>query len=258
MLRSMDKTGHPPTTPSRRLYHPDPLSPGAVVTLAPGAARHVQALRLAPGDTVILFCGDGAECCAQITEAHRREMAARVTERREVDRESPLRATLLQGICAGDRMDWVIQKATELGVAVVQPLITERTVVRLDQERRERREQHWRNVAIAACEQCGRNRIPQIAPTLALEQFLGADSDVAAAAGQRILLNPLASTRIADLPPGLPVTIAVGPEGGFSPSERELLERYGFTPVRLGPRILRTETAPLVALALMQARWGDL
>jgi len=243
--------------PAPRLYHPAPFSPGAVLTLPDAAARHVQALRLEPGDAVVLFCGDGAESRAEIVDIQRRATVVRLTGQRHIDRESPLRIVLAQGICAGDRMDWVIQKATELGVAAVQPLVTERTVVRLGGERRERREQHWQNVAIAACEQCGRNRIPAVEPTLTLEQFMAALGPVPDTS-LRILLSPYAQRRVADLHQSSSTMLAVGPEGGFSESERSLLERYGFIPVRLGPRILRTETAPLAALTLLQSLWGDL
>jgi len=225
-----------------------------MVTLTEAGSRHVQALRLGPGDAVTLFCGDGAECAAEIVDIHRRGAVVRLTVCAARDRESPLHVTLAQGVCAGDRMDWVIQKAAELGVAAVQPLVTERSVVRLDAERRERRRLHWQNVAVAACEQCGRNRIPEVAPALALDQFLAAPAGTA----RRILLMPDAPLRLADLPAAVAAVVAVGPEGGFSPAERALLQEHAFVPVRLGPRILRTETAPLVALALLQSLWGDL
>jgi 16S rRNA (uracil1498-N3)-methyltransferase len=237
-----------------RLYHPEPLTAGATVALSEGACRHVQARRLERGDPVTLFCGDGREFVAELAEVGRRGVFARVLEVRAVDRESPLEIVLVQGICAGDRMDWVIQKATELGVSAVQPLLTVRSVVRLRSERRERREQHWQNVAIAACEQCGRNRVPQVRNALDLGSFLALPAGAAA----RLLLSPRAAARVADQPRARQVELAVGPEGGFAPEEAALLEAHRFVPVRLGPRTLRTETAPLAAIAVLQSCWGDL
>src|SRR5512145_1326322 len=149
-----------------RLHCDATLAPGATVTLSERAARHVAALRLRAGDALTLFSGDGFESAAVLTGIGKRRVTAAVRERRAVDRESPLEVRLAQGVCAGDRMDLVLQKATELGVASFQPVVTARSVVRLSSERRERRETHWQNVVIAACEQCGRNRIPQVAPSL--------------------------------------------------------------------------------------------
>jgi len=256
--------------PAPRLHHPAPLSPGAIVTLTEGAHRHLLALRRSPGEPLTLFCGDGSESAAELSAIDRRQAQARVLGTAAVDRESPLPVVLAQGVCAGDRMDWVVQKATELGVVAIQPLLVERTVVRLPGERRQRREQHWQNVAIAACEQCGRNRIPEVRSSLDLGAFLAA----APPAGPRLLLSPAARLRLGEVPelraraaagsapPGAPeaatIILAVGPEGGFAPAERALLEAHRFVPVRLGPRILRTETAPVAALAVLQSLCGDL
>lgn len=236
-----------------RLFHAEGLALGAFVTLAEGAFRHAQALRLERGDEVTLFAGDGLEFGAELVELTKRGATAKVRERREVDRESPLDVTLVQGVCTADRMDLLIQKATELGVRRIQPVIASRTVTRLSSERQERRAQHWTNVAIAACEQCGRNVVPEVAPTIALEAFLAAVPPAEA----KLLLSPTGDRRLADLPRAQSVLVAIGPEGGFAPDERDLLASRGFAPTAFGPRILRTETAPLAVIAALQAMWGD-
>jgi 16S rRNA (uracil1498-N3)-methyltransferase len=229
------------------------LSPGASVELPERAARHVAALRLKAGDEVVLFNGDGTESSATITSLGKRGVLAAVRERRPIDRESPLEVHLAQGVCAGDRMDLVLQKATELGIASIHPVVTARSIVRLARERRERRETHWQNVVIAACEQCGRNVIPPVAPSTGLPEFVA----LPARGGTRILLAPEGEATLRALAPRAPVTVLIGPEGGLSPEERELATARGFTAVRFGPRILRTETAPLAALAALQALYGD-
>jgi 16S rRNA (uracil1498-N3)-methyltransferase len=229
------------------------LSPGATIELPERAARHVAALRLAPGDAVVLFNGDGHEWAATLGRIEKRRVMASVRERRAVDRESPFEVHLAQGVCAGDRMDLVLQKATELGVASVQPLVTARSIVRLAAERRGRRETHWQNVAIAACEQCGRNRVPVVRASISLGDFLARP----AGGGTRLLLAPDGETTIRALGAQPPVTVLIGPEGGLAPEERELALATGFVAVRFGPRILRTETAPLAALAALQALYGD-
>jgi 16S rRNA (uracil1498-N3)-methyltransferase len=242
-------------TPVRppRLHCEAVLSPGASVELPERAVRHVAALRLQRGDEVVLFNGDGAESSATLVTLGRRGVVAAVRERRAIDRESLFEVHLAQGICAGDRMDLVLQKATELGVASIQPIATARSIVRLARERRERRETHWQNVVIAACEQCGRNLIPPVAPSTGLPEFVA----LPARGGTRILLAPDGEATLRALAPRAPMTVLIGPEGGLAPEERELAAARGFTPVRFGPRILRTETAPLAALAALQALYGD-
>ena len=236
-----------------RFYCEASLSPGATIELPERAARHVAALRLASGDAVVLFNGDGYEWGAALARIGKRGVVASVRERRAVDRESPLEVHLAQGVCAGDRMDLVLQKATELGVASIQPLVTARSIVRLAAERRGRREAHWQNVAIAACEQCGRNRVPVVKGSIPLGDFLAC----ASGAGTRLLLAPEGETTIRALGVRPPVTVLIGPEGGLAAEERELALATGFVAVRFGPRILRTETAPLAALAALQALYGD-
>jgi 16S rRNA (uracil1498-N3)-methyltransferase len=242
-----------PVPAAPRLHCEATLSPGATVELSERAARHVAALRLRVGDAVILFGGDGHESAAAITGIGKRGVVAAVRERRAVDRESPLDVHLAQGVCAGDRMDLVLQKATELGVAAIQPILTARSVVRLSSERQERREAHWQNVVIAACEQCGRNRVPRVAPSLSFGEYLA----VPAAAGTRVLLAPDGEATVRSLAPQAPVTVLIGPEGGLAPEERAIAVAAGFVTVRFGPRVLRTETAPLAALAALQAIYGD-
>jgi 16S rRNA (uracil1498-N3)-methyltransferase len=243
---------HPvPETP--RLYCEETLSPGATVELPERAARHVAALRLRTGDSVTLFGGDGYESAAVISGQSKRGVYASVRGRRPVDRESPLAVHLAQGVCAGDRMDLVLQKATELGVAAIQPVVTVRSVVRLSSDRRERREAHWQNVVIAACEQCGRNRVPPVAPSLAFGEYFAA----LPAAGTRILLAPDGAETLRSLAVVPPVALLIGPEGGLAPEERRIAAAAGYITVRFGPRVLRTETAPLAALAALQALFGD-
>jgi 16S rRNA (uracil1498-N3)-methyltransferase len=245
-----------PSSAAPRLHCETALTPGATVELPERAARHVAALRLRPGDAVTLFNGDGHESPAVLTAIGKRGVVAAVRERRAVDRESPLEVRLAQGVCAGDRMDLVLQKATELGVAMIQPVVTARSIVRLSSERQERRETHWQNVVIAACEQCGRNVVPPVKPSLGFGEFF-AGLLAAPAAGTRVLLAPDGEATVRSLAPQPPVTVLIGPEGGLAPEEREIALAAGFVTMRLGPRVLRTETAPLAALAALQALYGD-
>jgi 16S rRNA (uracil1498-N3)-methyltransferase len=200
-----------------------------------------------------LFDGRGAEYAARITQVEKSGLTLAVSERREVSRESPLRVTLAQGISSGERMDYTVQKCVELGVAAIQPLLTQRSVVRLSGERADKRAAHWQIVAIAACEQCGRNHVPPVLPVQPLTQWLSTPP-----AGARILLAPQAATPLRELPrPQGPITLLVGPEGGWDDTETAAAMRAGFAPLALGPRVLRTETAAAAALAAMQALWGD-
>lgn len=251
-----------------RVYLDAALEPGTRVALAGSAASHVtRVLRLRAGDALTLFNGRGGEYAGSIDKSHAGEVAVAVGEQRAVERESPLSLTLAQGVSRGERMDLVVQKATELGVSCIVPLLTERSVVRLDAQQAARKVAHWRGIAIAACEQSGRNRVPELATPQALQEFVsstgGADTSTSARhasrAGARLLLSPGAALRLDDVqPPVTQVTVLIGPEGGLSESEEELARAAGFTPVRLGPRVLRTETAAIAALALLQRNFGDL
>jgi 16S rRNA (uracil1498-N3)-methyltransferase len=236
-----------------RFFAPVQLSLGAEIDLPERVARHCAVLRLRRGDAVVLFNGEGGEFSAELTRVSRRDARAHVISRQTSERESPLVIALAQCVSSGDRMDATLQKSTELGVSRIVPVASERSVVRLSSDRADRRVAHWRNVVIAACEQCGRNHVPEVAAIIDFDGFLGQ----AAADGLRLLLAPDADRDLKRLEPPGKVTLLVGPEGGLAPEERQRAERRGFVPVRFGPRVLRTETAPLAAIAAMQALWGD-
>jgi 16S rRNA (uracil1498-N3)-methyltransferase len=234
-----------------------PLAAGAEARLPESAAAHlVRVLRLREGDECVLFNGDGNDYRARIASAGKREVVAQVLSANAVDNESPLRITLVQGIARGEKMDLILQKATELGVAGFIPVLAERTEVKLDAERTEKRMAHWRSVIVSACEQSGRARVPGLAQPIALGQ--GA-SELASEA-LKLTLDPVGDSTLATLetPIARPVCIAIGPEGGWSPRDRETLRAAGFSGLRLGPRVLRTETAGLAAIAALQSRFGDL
>ncbi|HSN21370.1 MAG TPA: 16S rRNA (uracil(1498)-N(3))-methyltransferase [Usitatibacter sp.] len=239
--------------PFPRIHCDVRLGPGAQFALAPEAAQHVsKALRLKVGDALTVFDGRGGEFEAVIQRIDRDRVDVKVGAARDVERESALAIGLAQGLPEADKMDWIIQKAVELGVAWIQPLVCDRSVVRLSGERAARREAHWRRVALAACEQSGRNRIPEVRPTLGFQSWIAVPSDL-----PRWMLKPDAP-RLADhAPPGSPFELLVGPEGGLSERELDLALLRGCEPLSLGPRILRTETAPLAALAAIHALWGD-
>ena len=219
------------------------------------AARHaVTVLRLQVGDTLNLFNGEGGEYRASLVAVSKRETRVRLLEFDATERESPVDITLALGISAGERMDYSLQKATELGVTAIQPLATERSVVKLAGERADKRLAHWQLVVTAACEQCGRNRVPAVAPVQKLYAYLAAVER-----NQRLLmLSPDAAAPLKAARQSDSVVLLVGAEGGFAPAEQAAAEASGFEPVKLGPRILRTETAPVAALAVLQALWGDL
>lgn len=230
------------------------------MTLAlPAAAAHhlARVLRVAIGDHITLFDGSGAEFTATVSRIDRDGVVAKAVAGAVVDRESPLRCTLAQAVSSGERMDYTLQKAVELGVAALQPLFSERSVVQLDPPRAQKRHAHWQQVAIAACEQCGRNLVPAVAAPLRFVEWVAALPEPSA--GElRLMLSPRADQRLADLArPTSGVTLLAGPEGGFSPVEIDQALAHGFAAVRLGPRVLRTETAALAALAAMQVIWGD-
>jgi 16S rRNA (uracil1498-N3)-methyltransferase len=238
-----------------RFHCPVPLAPGALVELPAEAAHHAtKVLRLAEDDHVMLFDGRGGEWLGRLRRAGK---AVKVVLESfdAVEREAPLAVTLVQGLPAADKMDWIVQKGVELGVAAFRPVAARRSVIRLSGERMERRVAHWQAVAVAACEQSRRNRVPPVAPLIDLPQFLAgtpADNET------RLMLAPGAALRLADLPrPAGPVSLLVGPEGGFEEGEVLAAASAGFRSVSLGPRVLRTETAGLAALAAIMALWGD-
>jgi 16S rRNA (uracil1498-N3)-methyltransferase len=239
-----------------RVYLEAELQTGRRLTVEASAGNHIaRVLRLRAGDSLTLFNGQGGEYAGSIEEIHRDTVVVSVLERREVDRESPHQLTLAQGISRGERMDWVVQKATELGVWRIAPIFTERSIVHLDEKQAFRKIQHWRSIAVAACEQSGRNRVPQITQPVGLYEML----ERRASSGTALLLSPGAPLRIADIATGgADTAVLIGPEGGLADVEQEAAIKAGFTPVRLGPRVLRTETAAVCALTLLQQKFGDL
>lgn len=236
-----------------RIYTHQPLQANTTVALEPGPSQHLaRALRMQPGDGLLLFDGHGGQYPAIITDVDRKQVTVTTTERDDTEVESPLGLHLGIGMSRGDRMDWVVQKATELGVTAITPLNTERTELRLKGDRLEKKRAHWQQVAISACEQCGRNRVPEVAAPRSLADWLaGCEADL------RLVLHHRADRASPASAPGS-VALLVGPEGGLSDTEIALSETAGFVSLRLGPRVLRTETAPLAALAIIQARWGDM
>lgn len=253
-----------------RVYVNATLIPGSVVELPGDSAAHLaKVLRARSGDEIVLFTGDGREFAAAVESVRGSRVTAAVGEGREVDRESRLAVTLLQCVPRGDRMDFIVQKATELGVARIVPAISQRSVVRLDASQAESKAAHWRAVAINACEQCGRNRLPVIEAPRALINYLGETSGAAMSGvtasggamrttGPRLLFDPELKSQGPMQEIGTAVDIAIGPEGGFAAEELEAFRVSGFAAVRLGPRVLRTETAAIAAIAWLQSRFGDL
>jgi 16S rRNA (uracil1498-N3)-methyltransferase len=240
-----------------RVYVEGPLLSGKRVKLEGSAASHItRVLRLRVGDALILFDGAGGEYEASIDKAHGGEVIVAVGAQQAIERESPLELTLAQGVSRGERMDLVVQKATELGVSHLVPVLTERSIVRLSAQQSDRKVNHWRAIVVAACEQCGRNRLPSVAAPMPLGEFLKAS---AAAAGTRLLLSPSGTATLKDVPQaGAGITVLVGPEGGLTDEEEKSAGAAGFATLRLGPRVLRTETAAIAALALLQRQFGDL
>ena len=240
-----------------RIYHSKPLKGLEELTLDPQAAKHLlTVLRLKAGAPLILFDGSGFEFQAVIEEIGKKDLWVKLGNSHGPAVESPLRITLAQGVSRGERMDYTVQKATELGVTEIVPVLTERSVVKLDTDNGAKKREHWQGVVIGATEQSGRVRVPEVRAPVTLATFLANLRD----AGQKLLLDPLGGAAAMDLarPSDGGVMLLVGPEGGLSEHERNLAARVGFMGLKLGPRILRTETAALVALSLLQSQWGDL
>jgi 16S rRNA (uracil1498-N3)-methyltransferase len=235
-----------------RFYVDAPLRAGSVCTLPEDSAHHaVHVLRLREGEEVTLFNGRGGEYAARIASMQRLKISIDLLQHRAIERESPLRVTLVQGVSAGERMDSTVRKAVELGVAEVQPVLATRSVARPKGERAEGRRGHWQKIAIAACEQCGRNRIPEVRPLVSLQDYRAAGN------GTKILLSPQAKLRLSETPKSSAYILAAGPEAGFTAEEEAALAAAGFVPASLGPRVLRTETAAVAALAALNALRGD-
>jgi 16S rRNA (uracil1498-N3)-methyltransferase len=243
-----------------RVHVDGPLTGEPRQTIRGAAVNHIsRVLRLRTGDNLTLFDGRGGEHDASIDEFRKDSVLVTVNEHRPVEREAPVPITLAQGISRGERMDWVVQKATELGVARIVPLLTERCVVRLDAKQAESKVRHWRAIVISACEQCGRNRIPDVATPVKLHDFLRQDDAANASSTHRLLLSPTGERRVRDLDGTInAVSVLIGPEGGLTEVEHEYAQAAGFIGVRLGPRVLRTETAAIAALTAIQQQLGDL
>jgi 16S rRNA (uracil1498-N3)-methyltransferase len=236
-----------------RFYADLPLSSGESLALPERAARHVQVLRLQPGDTVTLFNSQGGEFEATIERMGRSDVQVKVTAHHAVEREARRAVHLALGMPANERMDWLVEKASELGAASITPLMAERSVLRLKGERAEKKIAHWRGVAMAACEQCGRNRLPLLHAVASVIDWLAA-LPAPTAAAPRLLLSLRAGTQplaqaLSASDDTAPVTLLSGPEGGLSPAEEDAALARGFVPVSLGARVLRAETAPLAVLA---------
>lgn len=232
-----------------RLYCPIPLASGLVLDLPPSATRHVQVLRLQPGESLTLFNGEGGEFDAVVLRMGRSDVSVTVGAYQAVEREAARPVHLAVGMPANERMDWLVEKAAELGAASIQPLLAQRSVLKLQGERAEKKQAHWQGVAIAACEQSGRNQVPVVHPVMGLAQWLAPP----AAAGVRLLLSLGRDAVTLRLAAGseAAVTLLSGPEGGLTAQEEEMAVAAGFRHTSLGPRVLRSETAPLAALAAL-------
>ncbi len=238
-----------------RLFHPSAIGDLQQIELCDDAVGHIaRVLRMQEGQSVILFDGTGYEYTATITELTKKKVAVKIDEAQFKDIESPLNLHLGQVISRGDKMEFTIQKSVELGVNTITPLLSERCGVKLDEKRFEKKLGQWQKIAIAACEQCGRNVVPEIRPVIQLEQWCSEETDAL-----KLNLHPRAKYSINTLPePVQDVRLLIGPEGGLSEEEITMTEKYQFEEILLGPRVLRTETAALTAITALQVRFGDL
>lgn len=249
-----------------RFYYPCPMIPGQIITLPTNTGHHVtRVLRLKQGDKVILFNGEGGEFSGSIYHINKSGSTVIISNFHAIERESPLSISLVQAVCSNEKMDWIIQKSVELGVNCIQPVTSNRSVVRLSEERANKRLLHWQQVIIAACEQCGRNRIPKLHSLLTLsdwfsQQFESKQNNIENKSIYKFLLSLTANKRLSEI--ALPridtsLLLLVGPEGGFTKEEEKAACVSGFASICLGQRTLRTESAALAAIAAMQTLWGD-
>lgn len=244
-----------------RFYHPAEISAGQLIALSDANQHHAaQVLRLKKGDAVTLFNGQGGEFSTHIEQVSKSGTTVLVGAYRDIDRESPLFIELAQAICVNEKMDWIIQKAVELGVTHIQPVSTARSIVHLSGERASKRQQHWQRIVVSACEQCGRNYVPHVSPLMALPEWLSRKKADKSPHDLCLMLSPAATQSlhgIAKPSAAANLALVIGPEGGFTPEEEAAVLHTGFIPVRLGKRILRTESAALAAIAAIQTLWGD-
>jgi 16S rRNA (uracil1498-N3)-methyltransferase len=239
-----------------RFYCPQPLAVGATIDLPEAVAHHLHVVRQQAGAELVLFNGAGGQYRARLADIGKKRASATLVAFEPVEVELPYAVTLAQALPEASKMDWIIEKAVELGVAAVEPLAAQRCVVRLSGERAEKRQAHWQGVIVAASEQSGRNRLAQLAPVADFARWVALP-----AAAPRILLSPRAGESLADWARARPpqaVTLMVGPEGGFAPAEEEAALAHGALALSMGPRVLRTETAALAALAALNAAWGGM
>jgi 16S rRNA (uracil1498-N3)-methyltransferase len=251
-----------------RVFVEGELQSGSVVELPRETGAHLaKVLRARSGDEVVLFNGDGREFTGAVEKVQGSRVSASIGAARIMDRESPFQLTLVQCVPRGDRMDFIVQKATELGVARIIPVLSQRSVVRLDEAQAASKQVHWRAVAVSACEQCGRNRLPSVAAPQPLLNYLGALAQATEDTSLRLVLEPERARRTARAAQSIDIAsprsvsraeIAIGPEGGFAPEELEAFDLSAFSRVALGPRVLRTETAAIAAIVVLQARFGDM
>lgn len=238
-----------------RIYQVGPFVLGQTIELSPEASQHVGVvLRMQAGDKIVLFCGDNREFDATLLSVNKKKVSVNIEKEREVNRESSRTIHLAQAMSKGERMEFVVQKAVELGVTSISPLITERSVVKLDQARMEKKRIQWQSIAVAACEQSGRNQVPTVNPVMTLAEYLQKNE------GQlKFVLDPKGAKSWRDYQfAQAELSLLIGPEGGFSPEELKQIFAANFNPLCLGPRVLRTETAAITALSVLQAVCGDL
>lgn len=249
-----------------RFYYPASMIPGQIITLPSNTSHHAtRVLRLKQGDKVTLFNGEGGEFSGMLKCIEKSRNTVIISRFHEIERESPISVNLVQAVSSNEKMDWIIQKSVELGVTSIQPVTANRSVVRLSEERANKRQLHWQQVIIAACEQCGRNRIPTLLPLLTLSDWLNQHfgyerNTIENKATYKFLLSVTANERLSNfpLPTNKPsLTLLVGPEGGFTVDEEKAAHTVGFIPICLGQRTLRTESAALAAIAAIQTLWGD-
>ncbi len=239
-----------------RFHVPQPLAAGQQLELPADVAHHINVVRMEPGDTLTLFNGDGGEYTAVLTEVQKKKAWAEIKVFDPREAELPFAVTLAQALPEGSKMDWIIEKAVELGVAGIQPLAARRCVVRLSAERAEKKLEHWNGIVVSASEQCGRNRLASVAAPLEFRDWIS-HQDL----HKRVILTPRATESLADWArhqPAQALSIMVGPEGGFSDEEEAEALRHGALPLSIGPRVLRTETAALAAVSILSAAWGGI